>query len=70
MIQTETMTVNGKAFIRTWSDAGCYVVREGVEYAEAIDPAVLGRTYTESENSLPGIPAETALEILTGGDVV
>lgn len=47
MIKTEEMTINGQHFIRTYSDSGCYVVRDGVEYAEAIDPADLGRTYTE-----------------------
>ena len=70
MIKTEEMTINGKAFIRTCSDSGCFVVREGVEYAEAIDPASFGRTYTESENRLPDIPAEEALTILTGGEGV
>lgn len=70
MIQTETMTINGKAFIRTYSDSGRYVVRDGVEYAEAIDPASLGRTYTESENMLPDISAEEALTIIVGGDGV
>lgn len=53
MIKTEEMTINGKAFIRTYSDSRCYVVRDGVEYADAIDPAHLGRTYTE------GNPIET-----------
>ena len=47
MIKTEEMNINGKPFIRTYSDSGCYVVRDGVEYADAIDPAHLGRTYTE-----------------------
>jgi hypothetical protein len=70
MIQTETMTINGKAFIRTYSDSGRYVVRDGVEYPEAIDLAYLNRIYTESENMLPDIPAEEALAILTGGDGV
>lgn len=70
MIKTETMTIRGKEFIRTYSDSGRYVVRDGVEYAEASDPASLGRTYTESENRLPDIPAEVALGILTGGGAV
>lgn len=51
MIRTETLTIGGKQFIRTYSDAHRYVVG-GVpagEYAEAIDPAELGRTYTEGE---------------------
>ena len=47
MIVTEEMTISGKAFIRTYSDSDRYVVRDGVEYAEAIDLAHLGRTYTE-----------------------
>lgn len=54
MIRTETLTIGGKAFIRTYSDAHRYVVGgvpEG-EYAEAIDPAELGRTYTEG-NIMP-----------------
>ena len=47
MIVTKNMTINGKPFVRTYSDSGCYVVRDGVEYADAIDPAEFGRTYTE-----------------------
>ena len=47
MIKTENLTVNGKAFILTYSDSGHYVERDGVEYTEAIDPAEFGRTYTE-----------------------
>lgn len=49
MIKTEQLTINGKAFTRTWSDENRYVVRDGVEYSEAYDPSELGRTYTEGE---------------------
>ena len=48
MIQTENMTINGISFIRTYSDTGHRVERDGVAYDEAIDPADTGRTYTES----------------------
>ena len=51
MIKTETITIGGKQFVRTYSDAHRYVVGgvpEG-EYAEAIDPAELGRTYIEGD---------------------
>jgi len=48
-IKTEHFDVNGRDFIRTYSDAGRYVVRDGVSYSEACDPAELGRTYTEGE---------------------
>lgn len=47
MIVQEHFDVNGRDFIRTTSDAGRYVVRDGVEYSEACDPAEFGRTYTE-----------------------
>ena len=48
-IVTEHFDVNGRDFIRTISDAGRYVVRDGIEYSEACDPAEFGRTYTEGE---------------------
>lgn len=68
MIKTETITVDGRELTRTWSDAGRYVVREGVSYGEAIDPAELGRTYTEGE-IMPEdeATAEELLEIIVGG---
>lgn len=49
MIVQEHFDVNGRDFIRTYSNAGRYVVRDGVEYAEACDPAEFGRTYTEGD---------------------
>jgi hypothetical protein len=48
MIVTENLTINGKAFVMTYSDSGFKVERDGVRYDEAIDPAELGRMYTES----------------------
>ena len=54
MIVQENYTLNGRDFVRTWSDAGRCVVRDGVSYTEANDPAELGRTYTEGDP----IPAE------------
>lgn len=72
MIRTETVVIGGKTFVRTYSDAGRYVVGgvpEG-EYTEAVDPAELGRTYTEGDI----IPdeggevneAQEILDIITG----
>lgn len=49
MIKTENLTINGRAFIRTYSDEGRYVVRDGVSYEEAVDPADKNRTYTEGD---------------------
>ena len=67
MIKTETITVDGRELTRTLSDAGRYVVRDGVSYGEAIDPAELGRTYTEGEIMDDEATAEELLEIIVGG---
>lgn len=49
VIKTDTLTINNVQFIRTYSDSGRYIVRDGVSYDEAIDPAESGRTYTEGD---------------------
>lgn len=69
MIIQEHFDVNGHDFIRTYSDAGRYVVRDGVEYEEACDPAEFGRQYTEGD-LIPVDDSEAAeiLDILLGGD--
>ena len=54
MIQTENITSNGRQLTRTYSDGGYYIQRDGVQYAEAIDPADSGRTYTETDVPIAG----------------
>ena len=49
MIITERVTIRNRDFIRTYSDEGRYVVRDGVFYSEAIDPIGTGRVYTEGD---------------------
>lgn len=51
MIITETITINGKQFIKNYSDEGFYIQKVGTEevYSEAIDPIDSGRTYVETE---------------------
>lgn len=44
---------DGVVLNRTYSDAGFYIERDGIRYAEAVDPAELGRTYTETEELIP-----------------
>jgi len=71
MIVTETYELNGRQFIRTYSDANRYVVRDGIEYGEANDPAEFGRTYTEGNLMTDeGIEsnAREILDIIFGGD--
>lgn len=69
MIIQEQFKVGERDFIRTYSDAHRYVVRDGVSYSEACDPAEFGRTYTEGEvmEDETEAEAEEILNILTGG---
>lgn len=70
MIIQEHFDVNGRDFIRTYSDRGMMIHGGSPEsdYAEALDPAELGRTYTETDIPIDGeTEAEEILNILTGG---
>lgn len=70
MIKTESVTIGGKQFIRTYSDKGMMIHGGSPEadYSEALDPAELGRTYTETDIPIEGneTTAEEIVEILTG----
>ena len=59
MIQRETITNdNGNEFIRTYSDAGMLITRDGVYYAEAVDPLALANDRTYTETNIPDVVAE------------
>lgn len=49
MIKQETLTINNKVFIKTYSDSGYYIkqVETGIEYSEAIDVVPIKYTYVE-----------------------
>ena len=69
MIKTETITISGHDFVRSYSDAGFYIHGGSPEgdYAEAIDPAEFGRTYTETDTPIEGdTTAEEIVDILLG----
>ena len=69
MIKTESVTIGGKQFIRTYSDKGVMIHGGSPEadYSEALDPAELGRTYTETTTPIKDeTSAEDILNILTG----
>lgn len=69
MIRQEHFEINGRDFIRTTSDSGRYVVRDGVSYSEACDPAEFGRTYTEGDlMPVEEGEAEEILNIILGVD--
>lgn len=71
MIKTESFTINGVEFIKTYSDIGMMIHGGSPEadYTEAIDPASLGRTYTETDIPIEQdeAEAEEIVNILTGG---
>lgn len=53
MIKQETITINGRTLIKTYSDSGKYVIQNetGVKYSEAVDvPNKF--TYSESEENI------------------
>ena len=69
MIKTKNITINDRMLTRTYSDSGYYIQRDGVRYAEAIDPAGSGRTYTETDDLIESDPDKIkaeAYDILTG----
>ena len=73
MIVQTTKEVNGVVYDHTYSDSGMKILRDGVEYDEALDPAGSGRVYTESETprETETFASETeekarAYDILTG----
>lgn len=43
---------DGVVLNRTYSDRGMMIERDGVRYSEAIDPAELGRVYTETDEPI------------------
>ena len=49
MIVVQNVTINGTPFTYTYSNVGRYVVRDGVSYEEAYDPAQFNRTYTQGD---------------------
>ncbi len=72
MIQTEFFMTrsDGVNLVRTYSDTGHYITRDGAVYEEAIDPEGLGRVYEETEELIPAdeLSPEDALAIITGGE--
>ena len=54
MIATENLTIGGKSFVKTYSDTGYMIERDGVRYSEAIDPVGLGRIYAETAEPIDG----------------
>ena len=48
MLYTETVTIGGRQYRRTYSDT-YKIARDGIEYDEASEPIDTDRTYTETD---------------------
>ena len=56
MVIRENVTINGREFVRNYSDKGMMIERDGVRYSEAIDPIEFKdeRIYTETDEPIQG----------------
>lgn len=68
MLKTEKILIGSNECVRTWSDTRMLIERDGVLYEEAVDPAYLGRTYTETDEPIPDVELtdSEALDIILG----
>jgi len=68
MLLKEELTVDGKIFVKTYSDSNKQIERDGVRYSEAIDPEGSEREYTETDDPIDDaeITDKEALNIITG----
>ena len=59
-IITETLVIGERDSIKTYSDIGMMIERDGKRYSEAIDPAEFGREYVETDEPIE--PVEENIE--------
>lgn len=67
MIVTETIIIDNRTLIKTWSNASMMIQKDGTEeiYSEAIDVENSGFTYTETD-----IPIDEYTDELTVDDTL
>lgn len=49
MIISTHFKIGNREYVHTISDSGRYVVRDGISYPQAYDPAEFNRQYTEGD---------------------
>ena len=52
MIVKENIEIGGRVFVKTYSDGGFYIERDGEKYSEAIDLAGIPREYIETDEPI------------------
>jgi hypothetical protein len=77
MIITETVVINSKQFIKTYSSENKYIECDGMRYSEAFDLAEIGREYIETDILIEADTEvteasdyEKIIDILTGNEEV
>lgn len=65
MIKSETITINGRTLVRTYSDANLMIRQDstGNIYSEAVDPVGSGRTYTETDTPIEQTEDDRAAQL-------
>lgn len=62
MIKSDPFDINGKEFIRSYSDLGFLIERDGETYSAAEDPAEFNRKYTETDELIKPDMTETEMK--------
>lgn len=52
MVKSEIIEINGTQYRRTYSDSGCYIERDGMQFSEAIDFLGADFVYTETDTKI------------------
>ena len=70
MIITENLTIDGRQFVKRYSDSGVKIQRQdGLLFEDAVDPVDQNRTYTETDIPIDSDgTAEEVLNVLLGGE--
>ena len=56
MIVTDTVNIHGVKYLKTYSNCGMMIERDGVKYEEAIDLVGSSRIYAESSDAINVAP--------------
>ena len=49
MVKSGITDINGRQYRRTYSDSGCYIERDGMQFSEAVDVIGADFVYTETD---------------------
>ena len=62
MVKSGITDINGGQYRRTYSDSGCYIERDGMQFSEAIDFLGTDFVYTETNIKIDEEPSEQSIE--------